>query len=407
MNRAGLSHIDLDRTLSSLSGGELSRLALASAWLRNPDFILLDEPTNHLDADSRTRLRDMVRATRAGVLIASHDRDLLREMDAILELSPRGLHRYGGNFDAYRVQKEQEQEAARGALEAARVRLKQQERKARQARERQEKRAASGAKHGRKQNMPKDVINKLKGEAEATLHKGKALHAKRVEASRDQVDELRGRVDKNRRIAIDLEGATAHRDKLILHLQDLNYAWPGQDPLWNEPLNRQLRGNAKIWLRGANGSGKSTLIQIIRGQLQPSSGQVRVGTQQVLLLDQKLELLDPDQSLLDNLRRFAPDAMPEHELRTRLARFLFRDDKVFQKAGDLSGGERMRLALACLLVMDQLPELLILDEPSNNLDLRSTGELATVLATFSGALLLVTHDPDLAHEIGVDEEWML
>ena len=113
MAQAGLAHIQLDRRLHSLSGGELSRLALAAAWLRNPDFILLDEPTNHLDADSRARLCEMVRATRAGILVASHDRGLLREMDAIVELSPRGLHRYGGNYDAYRTQKDREQAAAR------------------------------------------------------------------------------------------------------------------------------------------------------------------------------------------------------------------------------------------------------------------------------------------------------
>lgn len=407
MTDAGLESIGMDRVLQSLSGGELTRLALAAAWLPEPDFILLDEPSNHLDAESRSRLREMVKKSRSGFLVASHDRALLREMDAILELSPRGLQRYGGNFDAYEEQKEKEQAAALQAYESAQARLKQQERNAREVRERQEKRNAAGAKYGKAQNLPKDVINKLRGDAERTLHKGQAVQEKRTQAQLESMRNIKDRLEPDRRIKIDLNAGAVSAGKVMVRLEGVNFGYEDGEMLWDEPLSWSMNGTDKVWLKGANGSGKSTLIKMVMGDLQPDTGQMKAGARQVLLLDQNLSLLESEMDLLDNLRQFAPDAMPEHELRTRLARFLFRDDKVFQTSGKLSGGERMRLALACLLAMEPAPEMLILDEPTNNLDLRSTAELAEVLSGFQGAVLMVTHDEDFARDSGMSRSLSL
>lgn len=407
MTEAGLDGIGLGRALGSLSGGELTRLALAAAWLQEPDFILLDEPSNHLDAESRMRLQEMVRNSHCGVLVASHDRALLREMDAILELSLRGLQRYGGNFDAYQEQKEKEQAAALQAYESAQNRLRQQERHAREVRERQEKRSAAGVKHGKAQNLGKDVINKLRGVAEKTLHKGQAVQEKRTRDRMEAIRSVKERLEPNRRIKIDLEGAEAKAGKVMVRLEAVNYSYDGEQMLWPVPLTWSMSGTDKVWLRGGNGSGKSTLIKLIMGALQAETGKVTTGAWQILLLDQNLSLLKPELDLLDNLRRFAPDAMPEHELRTRLARFLFRDDKVFQETGKLSGGERLRLALACLLAMEPAADMLILDEPTNNLDLRSKSELAEVISDFSGAVLMATHDADFARDSAMNKRLSL
>ncbi|HHG85094.1 MAG TPA: ABC-F family ATP-binding cassette domain-containing protein [Bacteroidetes bacterium] len=404
---AGLAHIGLGRQVCSLSGGELSRLALAAAWLSAPDFILMDEPTNHLDLASRKRIYEMIASTQAGLLVVSHDRELLRQMDHIIELSSAGIQHYGGNYDAYYAQKAQEQAAAAEALETAQNRLKRQEQKAREVAQRQVRRTSAAAQRAKGQRIPKDVLNYAKNRAESTQSRGDTQQEKRIAAQREKMQALRRKVDPNRQIQIDLNHRIAHASKALIQLESVQFAYPGAQALWSMPLNLSLYGTDRVWLRGPNGSGKSTLLQLIKGDLQATAGRVQLGTSHLAWLDQELALLIDSASLLENLQRFAPSGMETHELRTRLARFLFREDKVFQKAATLSGGERMRLGLACLLLADQTPELLILDEPTNNLDLRSIREMINVLNQYQGALLVISHDIDFIRELQVNKEWNL
>src|SRR5262249_34146277 len=159
--------------------------------------------------------------------------------------------------------------------------------------------------------------------------------------------------------------------KRMIELIGVNYHYPDAfETLWPKPLSLEIYGSERVWLKGPNGSGKSTLIDLICNRKQTSTGIVKLGTQRIGLLDQKAGILDDSLTVLENIKRFAP-LRPEHELRTLLGRFLFIRDEALKPASVLSGGERMRAALACLLGADQSPEILIADEPTNNLDLPS------------------------------------
>jgi len=203
-------------------------------------------------------------------------------------------------------------------------------------------------------------------------------------------------------IAVDLERSKVPPNKRIVELVEINYKWPGAErPLWDKPLSVEVIGPERIWLKGANGTGKSTLIDLICGEKSPVEGTVRVGAGRIGLLDQRVSALDDSLTVLENLKRAAP-LRPEGELRTLLGRFLFIRDAALKPASILSGGERMRAGLACLLGADQSPEIFIADEPTNNLDLTSVEELVSALRGFGGAMILVSHDAAFVEEIGVE-----
>jgi ATPase subunit of ABC transporter with duplicated ATPase domains len=159
-------------------------------------------------------------------------------------------------------------------------------------------------------------------------------------------------------------------------------------------------------LEGHNGSGKSTLISIICGEKEPSSGVVRVGTERIGLLDQRVDVLDDAVNVFENIKRIAP-ARQEHDLRILLGRFLFYKDAVFKPTTVLSGGERVRAGLACLLGADQSPDILILDEPTNNLDLASIEAVASALKSYRGTLIVVSHDREFLEEVGIERSIVL
>jgi ATPase subunit of ABC transporter with duplicated ATPase domains len=166
---------------------------------------------------------------------------------------------------------------------------------------------------------------------------------------------------------------------------------------------RYVVGPERIALTGPNGSGKSTLIDLIDRRKTPTTGKVKVGAERVGLLDQRISVLDDRLSLLENLQRVAPGRR-EHELRIILGRFLFQQEAALKPVAVLSGGERMRAGLACLLGGDQAPELLIADEPANNLDLSSLGALTGALQRFRGTLLVGSHDATFLEDIGIERQ---
>jgi ATPase subunit of ABC transporter with duplicated ATPase domains len=203
-------------------------------------------------------------------------------------------------------------------------------------------------------------------------------------------------------VIVDLHATAVPGYKHIATLSGVNHRFPGAPGnLWPAPLELMLRGPERVAIAGANGSGKSTLHGMLRGMVTPSQGAVALGTARVGYLDQQVSLLDDSRSVLENLRQRAPDA-PEHALRILLGRFGLDGGAVHKPTHALSGGERMRAGLACLLCADQAPELLLLDEPTNNLDLASQAALASALRAYRGCLVLVSHDPAVLRDAGVD-----
>jgi ATPase subunit of ABC transporter with duplicated ATPase domains len=396
-----VSHIILDRRVESLSGGELARVRIAGLLLEEPDFLILDEPTNHLDLTSRESVYDMVASWKKGLVVVSHDRRLLALLDQIAELNANGLKIYGGDFEFYRQQREVERSAAEGTLQGARQRLKEAKLTAQRAAERQQRRLSNSGRNSFKRNLAPIVADNWRRAAENTAARLKDRHQRKVDHAKQEVEGARKNLPIELQIAVDLERSKVPPNKRMIELVQVNYTWPGAGrPLWDKPLSVEVIGPERIWLKGANGTGKSTLIDLICGAKSPAEGSVRVGAERIGLLDQRVSSLDDSLTVLENLKRAAP-LRPESELRTLLGRFLFIREAALKPTSVLSGGERMRAGLACLLGADQSPEVLIADEPTNNLDLPSVEELVSALRGFGGALIVVSHDAAFIEELGV------
>jgi ATPase subunit of ABC transporter with duplicated ATPase domains len=401
LGRLGLSGIGLDRPLATLSGGETTRVVLASLFLRQPDMLLLDEPTNNLDRESRQALQAALADWRGALVVVSHDRALLRLMDRIVELAPKGPKSYGGSYDLYVAQKDAEDLAAREQLADAAKELRRARRDAQAARERQERRSSRGAKERDRGGMPKSFLNYMRDNSTRTTARQSATHDDRVAGAQDALAQARERVEQTRELDVPLPPVDLPAGKLVLELEGVCFRHPGSPRPLLDGFALRMTGPERVAVAGPNGSGKTTLFKLIAGELTPDAGAVRLGVERRRCLDQRADLLAGGLSVLENFRRHAP-AQLESACRMTLARFLFRGDAVHKPAAAVSGGERLRAALACVLGAAEPPQLLLLDEPTNHLDLPSLANLEHALRCYTGALLLVSHDRDFLEAVGVD-----
>ena len=209
------------------------------------------------------------------------------------------------------------------------------------------------------------------------------------------------RVERVRRLAFDLPPSGLPAGRTVLAMEAVAFAWPG-GPVLLDGVSLKVVGPERVAVCGPNGSGKTTLIRLAAGELAPTAGQVTRGVK-AALLDQQTALLGHDATLVAAFRRLNPSAS-ENTARAALARFLFRNTAAEKAVGSLSGGERLRAALAAVLLGDAPPQLLILDEPTNHLDLDSIGAVEAALRGYDGALLVVSHDRDFLDAIGIERE---
>ena len=391
--RAGLEGIELSRTARSLSGGELILLSLTGLVLRRPSLLILDEPTNNLDAHARRRLSDILDQFSGTVLVVSHDRDLLEEVDSIGELRRGSLRWFGGGLSLYEEIIAAESEAAAQQVAQAKADVRRQRRELTEQRRRQAARDRQGKQSA--QSMPKILANARKSKAEANAGRASAAHHTRLEEARKSLEQAEEQVRKDQQIHLDLPGAEVPKGREVLEVVGL------RPPHGTAVVDLHLRGPQRVALTGPNGVGKTSVLRCITGEAQPLEGSAGVAVP-FRCLPQNLQLLDDGASVLENMQRFAPTTTPV-QARHRLAQFLIRGDAVHQPAGSLSGGERWRATLACLLLAEPTPQLLILDEPTNNLDLASVAHLTHALQAYSGALLVVSHDERFLRELQLDQ----
>jgi ATPase subunit of ABC transporter with duplicated ATPase domains len=401
LSRLGLSAVGLDRPLGSLSGGETTRVVLASLFLRRPDLLILDEPTNNLDRESRQALRAALADWTGGLVVVSHDRALLRLMDRMVELTPKGPKSYGGNYDLYVAQRDAEAQAAREQLAAAAKALRRARRDAQAARERQDRRNSRGARERDKGGMPKALLNAMRETSARTTARLAATHDDRVAGAQGALAEARERVEQSHELAVCLPPVDLPAGKLVLEMEGVCFRYPGSPRPLLDRFTLRMVGPERVAVAGPNGAGKTTLFKLIGGELTPDAGTVRLGVDRRRCLDQRADLLVGGLSVLENFRRHVP-APSETARRTALAGFLFRGDAVHKPAAVLSGGERLRAALACVLSAAEPPQLLLLDEPTNHLDLPSLTNLEQALGRYTGALLVISHDRDFLDAVGVD-----
>ncbi len=400
--RFGLGHLPLDRPVGAVSGGEGTRVALAGLALGRPDFLLLDEPTNHLDAASREALYAFVEGWTGGLLCVSHDRALLRRMDRIVELSPLGVRVYGGDYDAYRARRDADDAAAEREMDSARAALRLAEREAREVRERQARREAQGRRDRATANIPKILLNARKGQAQATGAHVRAVTEREVEERRARAEAARRRVEERERPRFDLASTGLPAGRTVLEMQGVTVRFPGAARPVLDGVSLRVAGPERVALVGPNGSGKTTLLRVALGGLAPDAGTVRrLPDGETASLDQNGAALDPARSVLESFRALHP-RMEATAARYALARFLFSDEAALQTVGTLSGGQRLRASLACVLGGERPLSLLVLDEPTNHLDLDALEALESALRGYDGALLVVSHDAAFLEAIGVE-----
>ncbi|MFH7928141.1 ABC-F family ATP-binding cassette domain-containing protein [Enterobacter roggenkampii] len=399
---AKLPPFEPDKPAIALSGGERIRALLCGAFTADADFLLLDEPTNHLDRQGRAWFYDQLSRYQGGVLVASHDRELLEQVPRILELSASGLRSYGGNYADYQAQRDAEQRAARAALEHAATERK-------RTRARMQKEHDDSQRRSAKTLRTVDTLNiasfervKYKGAAKERIGAWKKQHSEQNEALNAAVTKARERVEDDNPVMFTLPGSQIPEGKQVLVLEDLVLQ---HVPV--PPLNWRMDGPMRVALKGPNGCGKSTLLKTILGEMTPRSGTCKVSVS-CAYLDQHLSRLDLSQSVMTHLN-LSHTPLEEGVLRTRLAQLQLGADKVMLPLAALSGGERLKAALACVLWRAEATQLLLLDEPTNHLDLASVQAIETALAGFPGALLVVSHDEaflkglTLTHELVWEE----
>ncbi|MGP2862642.1 ABC-F family ATP-binding cassette domain-containing protein [Serratia bockelmannii] len=384
---AGLPAFDPLRSASSLSGGERMRAALCGALIGEGDFLLLDEPTNHLDSVGRAWLYQQLDQWRGGLLIASHDRQLLARMARIVELTPGALRSYGGNYDDYRRQRDTEQQAARADLEHARE-------ERRRTRARQQKEHDMSQRRSAQTLRVVDTLNiasfervAYKSAAKESLGTLRKQHQDQRDSLDAAVREAYQRVEEEQLVLLALPGSEVSANKQVLVLEQLQLPFVSAPP-----LDLRIDGPMRVALTGPNGCGKSTLLKTVLGQLTALSGHCHCPLP-TAYLDQTLSQLDPNLSVMEHLG-LQDSPLAEGALRTRLAQLQLGADRIALPLGSLSGGERLKAALACALWRQQPAQLLLLDEPTNYLDLASSLAIETALADFPGAMLVVSHDED-------------
>ena len=428
----------LMRPLSTFSGGQTVTAALTALLYSDPEFILLDEPTNNLDSSAKAQLFTALEALPCPALIISHDRDLLERMHMIAELHAdrqglAHLRLFEGNYSTYRQALDTEQQAAQRRVTEAKNRVRSAHREWVQAQEIISKNMAQVW----KDDQPDTILALTKDASRQAAAKLRVLRIGKQEQAQEAYQNAQDEVRVQEKIYAELsqQPLPAGRKVLELHRVDshrvdfrvsretfaiqqptkvdsLHFSPAEADSESNQgtpaerPEHLILSGPEHLRITGANGSGKTTLLEAIahakdpeyRSPVQPT---YRVGyCIEGAYIPQRISL-DPELTLLQCVQRANPGVSEQH-LRDQLARLLFRRESVHHKTGELSGGERFRAAVAQVLLADPVPQMLMLDEPTNNLDISSVDWLVQVLNLYTGAIILVSHDEDFCRRIRID-----
>ena len=369
----GLGQFPLSYPMNLLSGGEKTRVFLAGMDIHNPSVILMDEPTNHLDSSGRQRLYDWVEKWRSTLLVVSHDRTLLNLLPEICELEKHQISYYGGNYEFYKEQKTLMQEALQ-------QRIEEKEKALRTAQSKSEKSTA-----------------KLTG-----------AHQEKAEKLTDERNQLRSSLSPTAALKTDFNNSGLHTGKILVTAEEINFGYhPDQPQLWQAPLSFQLKSGDRLRIEGGNGSGKTTLLKIITGQLQPLKGTLIQANFTYVYLNQEYSIINDRNSILEQAYAFNGRNLPEHEIKIILNRYLFPASEWDKSCRKLSGGEKMRLAFCCLMISNNMPDMFILDEPTNNLDIQSIEIITATIKNYAGTVIAISHDNYFIQEIGVEQSIFL
>ncbi len=380
LEKVGLAGIPLESRVEHLSGGEKSRLSLAKILLDGATMLILDEPTNHLDLRGLEWLENFIRDFRGGVLVVSHDRRLLdNSVDKILEIdrANNSFAEYTGGYTDYTLAKEKKL-------------LRQED------------------EYGHQQNEKRRLelwltLKKQQARVHPNPATGKLIRAMEKRLQREIYDQEIPKPNSEKGITgLELKGEVAN-PKLILRAKNVSKSL-SEKPIIRD-VSFEIRGKERVLLAGENGSGKTTLLRLLIGDSQPDRGEVRIGDNvHVGYFAQEHELLDPNKTVIEEYLSTDRANYPKSP-RAALGAFLFGGKDVFKKVSSLSLGERVRLIFAKLTVQEN--ELLILDEPTNHLDIQSREVIENALASYEGAILVVSHDRYFLDKIRITQSLIL
>ena len=416
----GQGQFTLSYPMNLLSGGEKTRVFLAGMDIHHPSVILMDEPTNHLDSSGRQRLYDWVEKCRSTLLVVSHDRTLLNLLPEICELEKHQINYYGGNYEFYKEQKTLMQEALQQRIEEKEKALRIARKVARETAERRDKQNVRGEKNNIKKGVPRIVLNALQGKSEKSTSKLNSTHQEKAEKLTGERNQLRSSLSPTAILKTDFNSSSLHTGKILVTAKEINFGYhPNSDSndiqdngdfklqLWQPPISFQLKSGDRLRIEGVNGSGKTTLLKLITGQLQPQEGNLTRMEFTYVYLNQEYSIIDDRNSILEQAYAFNNRNLPEHEIKIILNRYLFPASEWDKSCRKLSGGEKMRLAFCRLMISNNTPDMFILDEPTNNLDIQSIEIITATIKNYTGTVIAISHDDYFIQEIGIEQRILL
>jgi ATPase subunit of ABC transporter with duplicated ATPase domains len=341
--------------------------------------------------------------TSCTVVVVSHDRTLLNQLEKMYELNKHGIKVYGGNYDFYKAQKTLENTALINSLEDKQKSLRKAKETERETLERQQKQNARGNKQQKKEGTPKIMMNKMKNDAEKSTARLKGVHADKINNLTQELTDLRKEIPDCDKIKFGFDNSTLYKGKTLVKATAINFAYD-KKPIWENPLSFQIASGERIAIKGSNGSGKTTLLKLILGNVELTCGTILRADNKTLYIDQEYSLLNPGLSVYEQAQAFNEAALQEHEIKIRLNRFLFSNEFWDKPCAVLSGGERMRLLLCCLTITVQAPDIIVLDEPTNNIDIQNMEILTAAINDYRGTLLVVSHDRYFLEQINIERQ---
>lgn len=395
-----LEGLDASSKISVLSGGQKTRVFLAGIAIHHPSVVLLDEPSNHLDAAGRNLLYKYIQSTNATLVAVSHDRVLLNLLTTVYELDRQGITVYGGNYDFYKEQKQVAADALNEDVKNREKELRKAKEVERETMERQQKLDARGRKKQEKSGLPTISLNTFRNNAEKSTAGTKDIHAGKIEGIANELMKLRKELPGKDKMKIGFDRSALRERKVLITAGAVNFAYHGK-LLWNNPLNFVITSGERIAIKGPNGSGKTTLVKIIIGDLQPYAGTIKRAGFGAIYIDQDYSLIGNELSVYWQAQQFNTGKLDEHEVKSRLTHFLFTKEHWDKPCGVLSGGERMRLILCCLTLDKHSPDIIVLDEPTNNLDIQNAEILTAAVNEYRGTVIVISHDECFLEQIQV------